>query len=128
MTSPAVAMQTYLATNVSGWDVGTELFSAVEPAQPPDTITLFDTGGFAPDVTANYMRPTVQVRVRAVDYREGYARLLAVHDALADVLDYTLDDWRYFGAGGVGEPELLGRDDQGRFWIVQNFQIQRERV
>lgn len=128
MTSAAVDMADYLAANGIG-TIGTNLFVAAEPAQPANCVTLYDTGGPQSDPDANFFRPTIQARVRNVDYRAACSLMKQIHDALADV--YTgvqVDDWYYFGAGSTNEPEPIGKDDQDRFLLTQNFQIMRERA
>jgi len=60
-----------------GLTFATDLFIGKEPANPDDTVTIFDTPGGAVgrtlDVGADMEEPAIQIRVRNNGYMEGYA-------------------------------------------------------
>lgn len=52
---------------------GKNLFIGREPASPLSVVTLYPTGGPAPDITRLTSNPTFQVRIRNVSWATGYA-------------------------------------------------------
>lgn len=52
---------------------GKNLFIGREPASPLNCITLYPTGGSAPEVVRLAQNPTFQVRIRNINWAKGYA-------------------------------------------------------
>jgi len=51
---------------------GRNLFIGREPSSPVNCITIYPTGGFAPDVSRSTETPTIQIRIRNSSYPTGY--------------------------------------------------------
>jgi hypothetical protein len=105
------------------------LYIAREPMDPSHCVTIYDTDSFPPQLTFNraeiYEYPSIQIRIRNSDFREGWD--------LAERIKTTLHGRAHESWGGAyysiircsGGPALLGRDDNDRFLIYVNFEIQR---
>jgi hypothetical protein len=83
MKSPADDLAGFLESKgigsrraTAGWNISV----GTEPAAPTTAVTLYDTGGGAPDTgELDVFNPTVQVRVRGNSYPEAYAKARDVH-------------------------------------------------
>lgn len=51
---------------------GRNLFIGREPSAPANCLTIYPTGGYAPDVSRPTETPTVQIRIRNTSYVTGY--------------------------------------------------------
>ena len=115
MTSPAKEIADYLDTQITGLTSGTNLFIGSEPTTPSDVVTVYDSGGYAPDQTldGSYFinRPTVQVRIRNNSYATGYALAETIRDTLQAVVNQTVGTTRILGVFTVSEPAHLGKID-----------------
>jgi hypothetical protein len=109
------------------------LFIGMEPPEPDNSVTIFDTPGFPPQLTLDsgqadvpgYFYPSIQIRVRNRNYLDGYhlARNLAVllHGRGPETWNGTV----YTSMVCTGEPALLDWDTNGRSRFVINFNLQR---
>jgi hypothetical protein len=112
---------------LTGGATGWTLCKSFEPATPDKTVTVYETGGAAPDQTPGEAHdfPTFQVRVRgaAMGYDAARTKLAAVYAALNDV---TISNYVYvFSRGGAIS---LGYDENNRPRIVMNFGTMVKRV
>lgn len=106
----------------------TNLFIGMEPANPINTVTIFDYAGEPPQLAMTdqgYEFPSIQVRVRNADYMAGWSIIEAIknrlHGANQEVWNNTLYTAIYCGSG----PVLLDRDEKNRARFIVNFKIQR---
>lgn len=106
-----------------GWIVA----KAFEPPTPDTIITIYETGGGAPDQTdgTRYDIPTIQVRLRgdAYGYELAKIKMNAVFDALNDA---TITGYTYIYSAQSG-PIALGHDVNTRPIFTMNFIAMRER-
>jgi hypothetical protein len=119
--SAAADIRDYLTAELGG-----TIHANHEPDSPPNSVTIYNTGGLAGDVDNDFYRPTIQVRVRHLNPEAGYALLEQIMLTLALPVSFEQGDWRYVGVGSTTDAEAIGRDDKQRYLIVQNFQIMRE--
>ena len=132
MTSPAKEIADYLDTQITGLTSGTNLFIGSEPNAPADVVTVYDSGGFAPDQTmdGSYFvnRPTVQVRVRNTSYTTGRAEAETIRDTLREVVRQTLGS-DYYGIFLISDIVHLGKITTNaglaHVWTL-NFQLIKE--
>ena len=132
MTSPAKEIADYLDTQITGLTSGTNLFIGSEPNAPADVVTVYDSGGFAPDQTmdGSYFvnRPTVQVRVRNTSYTTGRAEAETIRDTLREVVRQTLGS-DYYGIFLSSDIVHLGKITTNaglaHVWTL-NFQLIKE--
>lgn len=129
--SPAKAIATYLQSQsvgtlgaTSGW----ALAYSTEPDAPPNAITIFDTGGPAPDTDQqNVLRPTIQVRVRSTGNAAGYDAAYAKHQAIRDLLinlsGVTMSGIRVACVSMRSDILSIGRDDNDRHVLTANYQL-----
>ena len=110
---------------------GKTLHIGREPALPNNVVTIFDTPSSPPmlayDRTKKYEYPSVQVRVRNIDYRTGW-------DLAEDIKNYLHarggETWNgtYYSiitcSSGLN---MLGYDENDRVLITVNFEIQRRK-
>ena len=132
MTSPAKEIADYLNTQITGLTSGTNLFIGSEPNTPASVVTVYDSGGFAPDQTmdGSYFvnRPTVQVRVRNASYTTGRAQPETIRDTLRQVVRQTLGS-DYYGIFLISDIVHLGKittnTGLAHVWTL-NFQLIKE--
>lgn len=98
-----------------------------QPAAPDRVVTLFEYGGFPPELTHDKsmdVMPSFQVRVRceAGGYATGIAKADAVLARLHGVSNSTLTTTSYKLIRGMSSPAYLGTDDKGRPEWTVNFQ------
>jgi hypothetical protein len=120
-----LALGTLNAT--SGWAI----YYSREPHEKPDVnpitaITVYDTGGRTPDPRNLLDYPTVQIRVRAADFDTGYAKILAIREALMSKAAVTVNGTVYSGFWLNGDINAIGRNDADRPIFTVNFQLMRE--
>jgi hypothetical protein len=109
--------------------VGGNLFVAKEPPNPDNTVTIFDTYGYRPQLTMDnkrYEYPSVQIRVRDRDYRHGWNLIndiyLSLHGRAHETWNGSLYEVIYASNG----PALLDWDDNGRARFIINLNLQRK--
>ena len=115
--------------NEFGLTFGTNLFVGREPAQPDDTVTVFDAVGWAPQLTLNkeeiYEVPVVQVRVRSRSYVAGWNLLNQIIERLHGITQETWNGTLYSVVRCSRAPMLLDWDENSRARIIASFEIQR---
>lgn len=127
MKSPAHDLAVYLASRGIGTFPGTISVHA-EPADPPDVITLYDTGGSEPDTDElDLMRPTFQVRVRTLDPVAGYQTQETIRNLLMLQGRIVTQDSVFVMITPSSDIANLGRDDNNRFLTTLNYNAIRER-
>lgn len=107
---------------------GTNLFVGKEPSNPKNTVTVFDTPGFSPELnleTQGYEYPSVQIRVRNSSYVNGWNLIERIKDALHGLSQQTVNGTLYSVIYCSGSPALLDWDDNNNVRIVCNFNLQR---
>lgn len=130
MKSPADDLAGFLESKgigsrraTAGWNISV----GTEPAAPTTAVTLYDTGGGAPDTgELDVFNPTVQVRVRGNSYPEAYAKANDVMKALILAPVMTLNGSRY--AFIVAETDILslGKDENDKDIFTANFRAMRQ--
>lgn len=112
--SHAYELATHLATvSALALTMGSNLFVSSEPTSPANCVTLYDTGGSAPDQDFDgdtwISHPSVQVRVRNSAYLTGDAQIIDIRDALKQIVHTSLSGTRYGGVFIMSEPTHLGK-------------------
>lgn len=139
MNGPAEDVKDMLVS-LLGLTFATDLFVGREPAIPLDTVTLFDTSGYAPildldprpgamddsdPVDTNFYRPSVQVRVRNRSYTTGGALIASIQRVLHGRAHEVWNGTRYELIQTFSPPSFLDwQEDCARF--VATFDIQRQ--
>ncbi len=132
MNAPSVDIRDMIEAygDSSGFDLtfATDLFIGREPILPKNCVTIFDTFGMAPYLgltDTGYEYPSVQIRVRHINYITGWNLINDIKDAFhgrsQEVWNGTLYSVIYCSSG----PALLDRDDNDNFIFIVNFNIQR---
>lgn len=130
MKSPADEIARHLAENRlgefasnSGWSIAT----AREPAKPDDTITVYDTGGRDPASRHCFLyQPTIQIRSRSHDYGRAYEKLAEASYLLYHSIHLIRGGIKYISLNQTGDITSLGVDDNDRFRLTLNFQLQTQ--
>jgi hypothetical protein len=102
---------------------GTDMFLAVQPDSPDNCLTIYDTGGFAPDNELPIKDPTIQVISRATDYETAKQEALDVYGELHKLANQTLGDFYIYLIEAMQEPGSIGRDSADRFEISCNYRL-----
>jgi len=108
----------------------TDLFIGREPENPDNTVTIFDTPGGRPGLvfegSDNYFRPSVQIRVRNLDYRGGWSIINNIKLGLHGLHCLTVNNTEYNLINCLSEPSFLDWDSNDRVRFVATFNIQRQ--
>jgi hypothetical protein len=99
-----------------------------QPADPINCITLFDYGAGALltlDKSEDYEYPSVQIRVRAMHYLEGWNLIDSIKQSLHGRANEPWNGAFYALIKCVSGPMFLAADDNERMEFVVNFDIQR---
>jgi Bacteriophage minor capsid protein len=127
MKSPAHDLVVYLAAQSIGTWPGS-LSVNVEPTEPANVVTVYDTGGEGPDTNElDLMRPTFQVRVRSVDPEAGYLLQERIRDLLMLPGRIVTADSAFVVITPTSDIASLGRDDNDRYLTTLNYNAIRER-
>jgi hypothetical protein len=116
-----------------GLTFATDLFLGREPATPDNCVTVFDIPGDAPQITLQgksgieYYNPSVQVRVRDIDYMTGWELLFDIQAFLHGINGQTEASTYYSLIRAVDAPTLLDWDENNRARFICTFTIQRRR-
>lgn len=125
LTATAIVAAGYgvTAPGPGDWPV----FIGRQPTGPDSVLTVYDTGGTDPlHLEAGLRRPTVQVRVRSVDYADGWTKANAIYAGLGTTWSAIYGAERVVGFVARGDILFLNRDDQDRFLFSLNFELMRD--
>lgn len=112
-------------------DVDTDaypIYVGAEPSKPNDCFTLFDYGAgeqLTLDLTPSYSLPSVQGRVRATSYLDGWAFIESVKKSLHGRANEPWDGMFYALIQCLNGPMFMDLDENQRVRFVINFDIQR---
>ncbi|MHA1809369.1 MAG: minor capsid protein [Candidatus Heimdallarchaeaceae archaeon] len=108
---------------------GTDIFIGKEPDSPNACVTLYDTGGFPPQVNNKLDYPTVQVRIRGEvrGYQNAYAKAENIKDALHAQGNITQGSTKY-SIWCMSDILFIGYDDKDRPLFTVNFRTMRAPV
>lgn len=106
------------------------LYIGTEPPLPRDCVTIFDTAGRAPQMMLNpedngYEYPSVQIRVRNIDYLTGWSLIESIKALLHGLHQETWNSTLYSVIYCASGPALLDKDDNGNCRFIINFNIER---
>ena len=130
MNIPSVDIKDMLESDSGlGLSFAENLFIGKEPAIPDNTITIFDTYGFPPQVTLdrvnNYYYPSIQIRIRNNSYKIG---LELAQDIVISLHGRAQESWGgvlYTSIRCMSGPALLDYDNNDRPRFIINFDLQR---
>ncbi|MCW5678455.1 MAG: hypothetical protein KIT65_10975 [Xanthobacteraceae bacterium] len=135
--SPAHLLALYLAQNGVGTFGGSAKWSisvSREPVDPPEAVTIYDTGGDGPDTDElDLLGPTIQVRVRGPNYAEAYAKQEEIRDLL--ILDQPVIvtpegatvPAEFIGIVMQSDILAIGRDENDRHLLTANYSATKVR-
>lgn len=105
----------------TGWGI----FVAREPMTPDQAITIYDTGGLAPDPKWLLDYPSIQVRIRGSkgDYQGTFNKAKQCKDVLLGCPSLNLNGDRWVSITGLGDVISLGYDDNERPLFTTNFRL-----
>jgi hypothetical protein len=116
------------AESALGLEFADNLFIGKEPSTPNNCVTIFDTMGYAPQLTLDvtkYEFPSVQIRVRSTDYLTGWALIQSITDLLHGRAQETWNDTLYSVIYCSSGPAFMRWDENNRAQFVSNFNINR---
>jgi len=114
----------------SGCDIDLfPIFIGKEPAEPFNCITIFETLALPPQLTFDrieiYEHPTIQIRVRANNYLEGWNVIYYIKNLLHGQGQVTWNGAFYTLIRCISGPALLDYDKNQRVRFIINFHLQR---
>lgn len=94
------------------------------PDSPDDINALIRYPG-KPDsrVGNGYEHPKFQLVCRGTDLQALDTRIEAIRAALDAVLNQDINGTRYLKIDGQAPSDVMGKDDQGRFRLLINFEV-----
>jgi hypothetical protein len=129
MNSPSADVKDILigydSSSSSPYEFGTNLFVSFEPDTPDRCLTILDSGGYDPEIEANYEKPTIQIRSRDVpgQYRRAYGSLRTVVDLLhGSRVTVNTTVYVFWQQGDIIH---LGKDEKNRDTLTANMRIHR---
>lgn len=100
------------------------------PIDPPDSMTVYDSGGFETELYSTgetpQDRPTIQIKIRGEDHQETWEKVKQVADYLLTLTEYDFSTTRYIGIWQTTGILSLGTDDDNRYIFTVNFRILRQ--
>jgi len=128
MNAVSVDIKDMLVAGLS-YTFATDIFIGKEPTTPDNCVTIFDTGGGAPQLTftqgERYEYPTFQIRVRNKSYLVGMAAIEAIKESLHGRAQESWNGTLYSVVYCSSGPALLDWDDSNRCRFIINFNAQR---
>jgi hypothetical protein len=132
MNAPSVdirhMLEAYEESSGLGLDYADNLHIGKEPDKPNNCVTIYDTPGYPPFLgltNVGYEYPSVQIRVRNVDYINGWNMANDIKDALHGRHHETWNGTLYTLISCSSGPALLDWDDNSRARFIINFNLQR---
>jgi hypothetical protein len=108
---------------------GTNLFVGKEPSSPNNTVTIFDTYGYGPqltlDKTGDYYYQSIQIRVRNTSYVSAMELGQNIVDSLHSRAGERWSGTLYTLIKNINGPAILDYDENNRVHIIMNFNLQR---
>lgn len=106
------------------------LFIGREPVKPYNSVTIFDTPGFPPDMTLDrnslgYERPAIQIRVRNIDYMTGWSLIESIKGSLHGRAQESWNGTLYSVIACSSGPAMLDWDNNNNVRFIINFNLQR---
>ena len=124
MSSAAHAIANYIESSsiaTSRTTTGWALAISSEPTEPPNCVTVYDTGGEEWDTDQlDITTHSVQVRVRAVNYSDACTKCNEISSALRRA-SFTYGGLSYLSIRQQGGLNHIGFNDQNRTLITMNF-------
>jgi len=128
MNSSAEDIKDMLETYYSSTEALYSVFVGREPAEPANTITIFETHGthqLTFDKDEIYEYPSVQIRIRSTSYTEGWQIAESIKTILHGRANETWNGAFYTLIRCISGPFLLDYDKNQRVRFVVNFYLQR---
>ncbi len=114
----------YLITKKHATAVSKDVFLNSRPDKPDDLISLYDTGGFPPEIAISPLRRTVQVSTRNILYASGWELIWDLFKCLdtPEKRVFIMNGRKLF-IKATQPPSFLGRDDSNRALFSFNLEV-----
>lgn len=126
--SPATHLKNLLLSR--GYSFGTTIdwsvFIGTQPVNPTRVVTLYDTGGLAPNPRWLLDYPSVQVRIRGGvnDYDLAWKKAKQVRDLLLGIPSYTAANGdRIVHVNGISDVGYIGKDNDSQPEFTFNLRM-----
>ncbi len=121
------AVGAYLASNGHG-TLGTSLFLALMPDTPDTMRCVYESPGYAPEMTLGNAataidKPGLQVTCRAPGYAAARDDAQAIRALLGAVANTALSGVNVLRIAPVGSVTPIGEDEKGRHLVTVNFDV-----
>jgi len=126
MRSVARAIADHLVSNAVGTfgsNTGWAICVGIEQKQLPNTVvTVYDTGGSEVETDEQDVhRPSFQIRVRTLDYEDGYAKQDEIRALLLSINNTVIFDIRFLLVTVSSDIAMIQRDDNDRCIFTANY-------
>ena len=129
MNAPSIDIKDLLEAEISlGLTYATNLFIGKEPVNPANCVTIFDTTSIPPQLTLTsqgYEYPSVQIRVRNIDYLTGWNLIESIKNLLHGLNNISCNGYLITLIYCASGPVLLDWDEKSRARLIVNFNLQR---
>jgi len=135
MSVPSIDIKDLLAADAGlALTFATNLFIGLEPAEPDDCVTIYDTPGrptlavVDPKASTdnNYYYPSVQIRVRNQSYETGWDLIHDIEVLLHGKAHFTANGFKYESILTFSPPSFLMWDENRRASFVTTLDLQRQ--
>jgi len=121
------AVGTLLASSGHG-TLGTNLFLGAMPSTPDTMVCVYESPGYAPDMTLGAAataidRPGLQVTCRAPGYVAARDKAVAIRTLLGALANTTLSGVSVLRVAPSGSVTPIGEDENGRHVVTVNFDV-----
>lgn len=117
-------VKTYLTSN--GF---TETISVSAAPPKPDTLlTVFDTGGYPPDVDIPFSNPTVMLHARSTEYETAINLAWRIYNLFNRKTMYQMGTIYVLSSMPLQPPIPLGKDEDGREIISVNVRFKLQDI
>lgn len=118
-----------LIDGTNGLVFGTNLYIGKEPAEPDNSVTLFDTNPSMSQLdlsgSSKYEDGSFQIRVRNVQYVQAYTLAYSLMTTLHGISNQIINTTHYNLILAITIPTVLDYDAKNRVRVIINFKIQR---
>ena len=121
-------LEAYGESSGLGLDFAQNLFQGLEPSEPKNCVTVFDSPGFPDELildgNTGYESPGINIRVRNTKYNTGMDIARNIKNVLHGYSG-TVGDTLYTVITCVNGPALLDWDENRNARFIINFNVQR---
>ena len=129
-------LSSFIAAGSTKFTAGTNLFRSMMPPTPHTCVGIYENAGLPPDWSMGASTPTrergrVQIVCRSTSYQTARTNMETIHVLLdhkiTNSTSVSSSGPRYLQVRASQTPFPIGQDENGRFRLACNYDIDKER-